>query len=254
MYNDIMRGFSWLGEGLTTDILAILAVTVLGIVFVANIVLLILFKKACRYKGQCVAEYWHQVIRRTSYVLGWFVFGFFAFYILFVYNVIATMVLVHLAMPIALMLLIYLVNFVFSFFCRCCKCDPCTIKFKEEPKLIIQQQTKPIRKRPATKTIAGSKTTTELKKEHENLRAEYHMLEQKLVQMSTNEDMGRTTSTYTKTGYYSDENSFNRTGSGQLTKTTTTQKYDESEVRQALDKLKIAMDDLHKQIEAREDK
>jgi len=106
----------------------------------------------------------------------------------------------------------------------------------------------------ANSYITRHKTTNELKAEHKSLSVEKEAMQKKLDEMRVQKIQSIGTPNAgggsARLGYYSDANSFSKTGSGYLQKVDGS-KYEESEVRTALQNLKATMDDIQRQIDAR---
>jgi hypothetical protein len=96
--------------------------------------------------------------------------------------------------------------------------------------------------------VSRQTTIEEMKREREGLRRQYEMLQNKLLQMKSEQRESASV------GFNTSPGNFERTGKTEaLAKIPTRNKFDEEEVNAALLGLKKAMDDLQRQIDARDE-
>lgn len=93
------------------------------------------------------------------------------------------------------------------------------------------------------------RTVAELRREQDRLRFQYETLQNRLEQIKQDREHEERASV----GYYTDYNNFNRTGKSEnLSRIPSRNKFDEDEVKIALSGLKVAMEDLQRQIDERQ--
>ncbi|MDR0461909.1 MAG: hypothetical protein LBG88_01075 [Christensenellaceae bacterium] len=102
--------------------------------------------------------------------------------------------------------------------------------------------------------IRAKRSVSELKREQDGLKLQYENLQSKLEEIKYGKRQIGGSGTSVGVGYYSTPANFERTGErGYLSKISSSNKFDEDEVKQALLGLRHAIDDLQTQIDNRDD-
>jgi len=151
MYNQILRGLRWFGELFTLNILAIVAIAVVGVAFLTWFVWTIIVHTVIKKRSNgCCVRHQNAMVRLFCLALGWVFFGvsLVAFIFMF-YGAIFTYAIIHLALPIAVVSVIYLLCFIFQLFCnakcRCLcsgSCEDCVVEAVDEEKDCVVEKAK----------------------------------------------------------------------------------------------------------------
>ncbi|MCL2755467.1 MAG: hypothetical protein FWE45_00225 [Firmicutes bacterium] len=156
MFYSILDGIAWFAGLFSTFVLAIIAIALLGLVLLSWIIFAIWFRAIEQKHGCCRAKDARRTLQKINAFLGLLFLGIAFIALAFAFTTVA-LFLTYLTLPIAVLFIILILNFLFALVCRCrCvkDCSDCVVKpiidntmskkdKDKEPKIVPAKNDKP---------------------------------------------------------------------------------------------------------------